>query len=560
MADRVFGHGAALAYLTREIGTGRLAALALLMLAASLTEGIGLLLLVPIAQLVAGDGTQALPGWLSGLQAMPLAGLLAAVVLLVALRAGIVFWSSEMRRALGFVLSRRFRLEAHGAILGANWRWLAQQNSADHAALIIGEADRSASLANDALLVATAVATLLVLLAASAAIAPWLTLAGLVAVGLLAGLLALLQLRRAREGEAYWDAYARLQRILSQGLAHLRAARIAGAENVIKQDFARATQELVALEQSYFRAGHLARMIFQIFAAIAFAIALYVLLEITRTPLYLWLPALVIAIRAVPLLNAIHQGIRGWRYNLPALARLRGHIEAAQAQRETGGIEAEPVVLSREIALKDASLHFPGRDRPVFERFSISIKAGSVVGVAGPSGSGKSSLADLLAGLVQPDSGWLEIDGERLDTARSLGWRRQVGYVEQKPFFLDGSIEQNLCWGRTQVPREAIDRALERASATFVRDLPHGLATKMGESGRQFSGGELQRIALARALLAAPQLLILDEVTAGLDQQNREAIMRTVAALKGAHTILLLSHERQLLDLADHLVELGTGR
>ncbi|HSG57174.1 MAG TPA: ATP-binding cassette domain-containing protein, partial [Paracoccaceae bacterium] len=130
---------------------------------------------------------------------------------------------------------------------------------------------------------------------------------------------------------------------------------------------------------------------------------------------------------------------------------------------------------------------------------------------------------------------------------------------EQKPFFLDATIEENLCWGRGDIDPQVIETALAQASAEFARELPHGLATIMGEGGRQFSGGELQRLALARALVAKPRLLILDEVTAGLDAANRAAIMRTVAGLRGSCTIVLLSHDREFLTLADRIIELDAA-
>lgn len=556
MAERRLTNREALAFLYREVGMRRLVLLGVLMLAASLTEGIGLLLLVPIAQFVAGDGAQDMPKWLASLHDQPLSMLLGAVVALVALRAAIVFVANEFRRGIGFTLCRQFRLMAHRAILGAEWRWLARQNSADHAALIIGEADRSASLMNDALVIATAAATLMVLLIASAVIAPWLTLAGFAAVCGLAALMALLRSRRAREGEAYWHAYARLQRILSQGLSHLRAARIAGAEAVLASEFEASTETLVELERTYFRAGHVTQMIFQILAVTALAAGVYVMIEVQAAPIFLWLPILVIAIRSVPLLSTIHQGLRGWRYNQPALSFLLGHIRSAEDHREAADGDGAEITLSRSIELRAVSLRYADRGASVFDRFDLVIPSGSVVGISGPSGSGKSSLGDLLAALLRPDEGEVVVDGQVLDEQTSLHWRRQVGYVEQKPFFLDATVEENLCWGRSGISRQAIEMAIAQASAEFILALPEGLATPMGEGGRQFSGGELQRLALARALLAKPQLLILDEVSAGLDPQNRAAIMRTIAGLKGSCTILLLSHDRELLTLADKLIDL----
>lgn len=545
----------ALAELVRMAGLRRLVPLALLTSAASLTEGIGLLLLVPIAHIVA-EGSGAMPRWLDWRADAAFPTLLGAVVALVSLRAFIVFASNESRRNLGLDLSRAFRSMAHGALVGAEWRWLARQNSADHAALIIGESDRAASLASDALQFATAMATLAVLVVAAMLISPALTLALACLAAPVAVLMAVLRARRAREGEAFWDAYSQLQRLLSDGLEHLRAARIAGAEAILAQEFAEASGRLAELERVYFRIGHRTQMLFQIVAVVLLASGLYLALESWNVPLALLLPFLVIAIRVVPLVGTMHQSLRSWRYNLPALDRLLVHAREAREHKDDAPAGEGRVPFVRAIELRGVTLHYVGREQPVLHQFDLMIEAGSIIGITGHSGAGKSSLADLLSGLLVPDLGTVTIDGAPLSGAVRGRWRRQVGYVEQSPFFLDATIAENLAWGRSDVPLSDLHRALRLAAADFVFDIPSGLATAMGEGGRQFSGGELQRIALARALIAGPDLLILDEVTAALDAASSNAILDSIEALRGGCTVLLLSHDREVLARADRVVSL----
>ncbi|MEL0250455.1 MAG: ATP-binding cassette domain-containing protein [Novosphingobium sp.] len=166
-------------------------------------------------------------------------------------------------------------------------------------------------------------------------------------------------------------------------------------------------------------------------------------------------------------------------------------------------------------------------------------------------------MADLLAGLIKPDCGQVLVDDETLHGPARIRWRRRVAYVEQSPYLFDGTIAENLAWGMADCSEERMRASLLRASADFVLDLPQGLATRVGESGRQLSGGERQRLALARALLRAPDLLILDEVTAALDGGNEALVNGTIAALKGSCTILVLGHRTGLLELADQVVDLG---
>jgi ATP-binding cassette subfamily C protein len=163
----------------------------------------------------------------------------------------------------------------------------------------------------------------------------------------------------------------------------------------------------------------------------------------------------------------------------------------------------------------------------------------------------------MLGGLITPDSGRILLDDQPLEGAARIRWRRRVAYVEQIPYLFDATIARNLSWGQPSVDDERMRRALTRASAQFVFDLPLGLQTRVGEAGRKFSGGERQRLALARALLRDPELLILDEVTAALDGRNEGAIMQTIAELRGSCTILILGHRTALLELADQIVDLG---
>ena len=298
-------------------------------------------------------------------------------------------------------------------------------------------------------------------------------------------------------------------------------------------------------------------MFSQIIAVVLLAGMVFGALAILAMPLAMFLPVIAIIARVVPLSGNIQQGLRGWRYNIPALASVQVLIAEARSQEECLYDDAQEMVLEHVLELHNVALRHHGRERPVFQGFNLKVPKGSILAVTGASGSGKSSLADILAGLVVPDSGEVLIDGVALDSSRRAGWRRTVAYVEQEPFLFDGTIAENLAWGRNEVSEAQMWHALDMASAGFVRHLPHGLATRMGEGARQFSGGEKQRIALARALLGAPQLLILDEVSAGLDRDNCDAIIHSVESLRGRCTVVLLSHDERLIGIADQIVDLS---
>lgn len=555
-ADHNNGNWTVLRELIARAGSRRLTLLAALMLVASLTEGIGLLLLVPLTLLIMGEDYGGDEGF-SYLVGQPPELVLAGFVGLIGLRALIVYVVNEERRELGLDLTRQLRQAAHQAILRAEWRWLSGLHSGDHAALMMGEADRAGVLADRGLTILTYILTLLVLLATAALISPALVLA-IIALGLLAVLpIWLMQRKRGAEEEQYTRAYVDLQRLVSGGLDHLRAARIGRGTSQFSQDFGDRSARLEQLELSYFRVGHRIHATYQVLGAALLALFIYLALFLWSLPLVLVVPALALVARAVPMIGGLQQAIRSWNHTRPALGNLVRLIEDARAHAEPSSATHLPVTFKRSIELREITLSFEGRERAVLDRFSLSIPAGSIVAISGPSGAGKSSLADILSGLIAPDHGRMTVDGRVLDGAGRLSWRKQVAYVEQRPFFIDGSISDNLMWGVVSIDDERLRSVVEMANAGFIFELPQGLATRMGERARQFSGGERQRLGLVRALLQEPDLLILDEVTAGLDRANADAIRTSIAALRGQMTVVVLGHDPAMMALADKCVELG---
>jgi len=558
MPEAVISNRERLRFLAAATSWPRLAWLGLLMVASSLTEGIGLLMLVPITQLVSGQSA-ALPGmpWLARIGEAGLEVLLVAAVALVAARALIVYLVLQSRHRLGQALTRRLRTMAQHALLKAEWRWLSGQSSSDHAAILVGEAGRIGSLADQALALVTALVTLAALVAAACAISLRLTLVALAAGCVGAGAFILMRRLRLSTGASYSDSYLALQREVSNGLVHLRAARIAGAESALESGFTRAAAAVEEAEASYFRVRARSNGLIQVTGMLLLAGLVYFSLRVLEVPLTVLVPALAIFARIVPILGSVQEGIQSWHHCRPALDAMLALVDEASAHAEPAAATAERIALHRAIELRGVTLAYPGRKGAVFSSFDLEIPARSILGIAGPSGSGKSTLADMLSGLGAPDAGAILIDGEPLDGARRIAWRRQVAYVEQVPYLFDGTIAENLGWGLGEVGLPELRRAIELASAQFVFALPNGVDTLVGEGGRQLSGGERQRLALARALLREPDLLILDEVTAALDTENEAAIGRTIASLKGTCTILILGHRASLLELADRIVDLG---
>lgn len=224
---------------------------------------------------------------------------------------------------------------------------------------------------------------------------------------------------------------------------------------------------------------------------------------------------------------------------------------------------ASPVSLGRvrgEIALEGATVRFD-RGGPVLSEANLHMRAGELVAVMGASGSGKSTMADLLLRLIDPDAGCVRLDGHDLRTVRLADIRRHIGVAEQVPFIFHASLAENLRYARPDAPRRDIVAAARAAGLDDVIERwPKGYDTIVGERGLALSAGERQRVGIARALLADPAVLILDEPTAQLDAETERSVMRGIERVMRGRTTILITHRPELAARADRVVRLAHGR
>lgn len=217
----------------------------------------------------------------------------------------------------------------------------------------------------------------------------------------------------------------------------------------------------------------------------------------------------------------------------------------------------------QKLVLENVSFYYPGKSQPALDQVGLTIERGKAYGVVGSSGAGKSTLIDLLIGLYQPSTGRLAIDGTDLRSYDVKSWHRQIGYVPQFPNIADNTLEANVALG---VPRRSIDRArvlecLELANlSSFVATLPDGVDTQVGDRGVRMSGGQRQRLAIARAFYRTPQILVLDEATSNLDTVSEREFQQTVALLRRKTTIIVVAHRLSTVKDCDCLFYLEGGR
>ncbi|MCR6672040.1 ABC transporter ATP-binding protein [Devosia ginsengisoli] len=266
------------------------------------------------------------------------------------------------------------------------------------------------------------------------------------------------------------------------------------------------------------------------------------------------------AFRVMPIANRVLGSIQRLRFSLPVVAVL--HREMSELQPSTRAAKAIANPIESDLTVKDISYTYTGAARTAVHDINLTIRKGTSVGLVGESGSGKSTLVDIMLGLLSPTEGQVLLDGK--DIRENLrGWQNQIGYVAQSIYLTDDTLRRNIAFGLADedIDEAAIDRALAAAQLQdFVAGLPEGKQTIFGERGVRLSGGQLQRIGIARALYHDPHVLVLDEATSALDAGTERGVMEAIEALHGTKTIIIIAHRLSTVEHCDELIRLDQGR
>jgi ATP-binding cassette subfamily C protein len=286
-------------------------------------------------------------------------------------------------------------------------------------------------------------------------------------------------------------------------------------------------------------------------------IGLFIAVEILNAPFSLVAVTIFVAYRAVNQVSQLqgsYQNLIRYENYIHSFSRKLRDIENAAEQHRGRRIP------SLKTALSIRDLGFSFGNRTVLESISLDVPAGKITSIIGPSGSGKTTLIDLVVGLYHPDTGEIFLDDIPLSDVDMMGWRARIGYVPQDLFLFNDTILANITLNDPGVSEHRAVEAMKLAGIwNFISGLPEGILTPAGEKGTQLSGGQRQRISLARALAREPALLILDEPTTALDPATEAEICATLRGLRGRVTILAISHQNALMDIADSVYRMSQG-
>ncbi len=271
------------------------------------------------------------------------------------------------------------------------------------------------------------------------------------------------------------------------------------------------------------------------------------------------------AFRLLPSFNRITEYLGTIMYQKSAITSIYEDLkEVNELNARRKELEKQDVSMAfhDKIEIRDLSFQYPGTDKYVLQDLNLTISKKSSVAFIGQSGAGKTTLADIVMGLLEPTKGGAYVDNvsifDNLD-----GWHKVIGYIPQSIYLMDDSIRNNIAFGvdEDEINEEKLNYAVEQAQLVeMIKELPEGLSTQIGEMGIKLSGGQRQRIGIARALYHNPEILVLDEATSALDNETEKAVMEAIESLHGKMTLIIIAHRLSTIKDCDYVYEIGDGK
>jgi ATP-binding cassette subfamily C protein len=365
-------------------------------------------------------------------------------------------------------------------------------------------------------------------------------------------------------GESERALYQQQLHLLQQSLGAIKDVKVTGRQPFFEERFRHIKRDLGATKQRRAWAASLARL--GVEATLIFSMLMVVFLVMRQdisggdTVSVLALFAYT-GFRVVPSANRIMLNVGLMREGHAWVRSMDDDMRHLRMPSPRSYDHDRPL-LQQTLACEALSFGYEGGPPLALEQVSFTIARGESIGIVGPTGAGKSTLVDVLLGLLPPTTGRVLIDGEPLE-GRERAWQRQIGYVSQNIYLLDDSLRRNIAFG---IPDNAIDEArlasavLQARLDEVVATLPSKLETVVGENGFRLSGGQRQRVAIARALYHDPAVLFFDEATAALDAQTEREVTEAIASVHGTRTVIAIAHRLSTVRHCDRLIYLRDGR
>ncbi len=376
-----------------------------------------------------------------------------------------------------------------------------------------------------------------------------------------------------RAGQDNQDYYSGLYKWIEQSVMGIKEIKIANKENYFINEYAKCGAGYVNSVQKYNIYNATPRLLIET-VCIAGMISYFIVIILRGAQVTELLPQLsalaMAAMRLLPSVNRINNYQTSISYFEPFFMGVSDNLQEEIHDKKVSYAaedylqkkEVEKLEIKKEISLQDITYKYPHTDVLIFDHADMVIPVGNSVGIVGTSGAGKTTIVDILLGLLQIESGRILADGVEV-REHYESWLKNIGYIPQTIFMIDSTIRKNVAFGyaEDEIDDEKVWRALKEAQLDeFVRGLPEGLDTSIGERGIRISGGQRQRIGIARALFEDPEVLVLDEATSALDNETEAAIMDSINRLHGRKTLIIIAHRLQTIEKCDMVYRVENGK
>lgn len=371
--------------------------------------------------------------------------------------------------------------------------------------------------------------------------------------------------RLGRQNENY---NAKLFQWINQSLGGIKELKILQREEYFIDSYKTNYKKLIWGARVNELISALPKYIVETVAMVGLVFAIIIKLLFGHGALETFIPQIAVfavaAFRLLPSVGRVNAYINSIMYNKASLDMIYDdlkEIDSEPVQEAEWQGEKENWIFNKGVIVEHVTYHYPDSDVEVLHDISMEIPKGKTVALIGPSGAGKTTLADIILGLLPPTSGVVRMDRHNIyENLRS--WREKLGYIPQTIYLSDDTIRNNIAFGiyQEQIDDNAIWKALEKAQLKeFVQGLEKGLDTYVGDRGVRLSGGQRQRIGIARALYHDPEILVLDEATSALDSSTEQAVMESIESLQGLKTMIIIAHRLTTIKNADLVYEVSGG-
>ena len=376
-----------------------------------------------------------------------------------------------------------------------------------------------------------------------------------------------------KAGKENQEYYSGLFKWIEQSVMGIKEIKIANKEQFFIHEYTKCGYGYVNAVQKYNLYNATPRLIIETVCMVGLVLYLMIVMLQGIDPANV-IPQLAVfafaAMRLIPSANRMNNHLNNISYFEPFFMGVSDHLQDEIHDRQViydpavyeKKKQVEKLQVKKEITLENITYKYPGTSKPIFCQAKMQIPIGAAVGIVGTSGAGKTTIVDILLGLLELETGSILADGTEVRDHYER-WLKNVGYIPQSIFMIDSTIRKNVAFG---IPDEEIDdervwEVLREARLDqFVRSLPQGLDTGIGERGIRLSGGQRQRIGIARALFEDPEVLVLDEATSALDNDTEAAIMDSINSLHGKKTLIIIAHRLQTIEKCDLVYRVEDGK